>query len=61
MDKPCVWCWYARDRKDIAGVYCTGGVENRNGQCDKYTDYRAEKHRRRKTTRGEKLDGQAQN
>lgn len=37
--KPCVWCWYARDRVDIAGVYCTKGFENPDGTCTRFLDY----------------------
>lgn len=37
--KPCVWCWYARDREDIAGVYCTKGFENKDGTCERFLDY----------------------
>lgn len=37
--KPCVWCWYARDRKDVAGVYCTKGFENPDGTCTRFLDY----------------------
>ena len=34
----CPWCWYARDREDICGVYCTGGFENEDGTCDRFVD-----------------------
>ena len=48
-EKICAWCWYARDRKDICGVYCTKGFENPDGTCDHFLDYwkhkRGEKHK----------------
>ena len=35
----CVWCEYARDREDIAGVYCTGGFCNPDGTCGHFKEY----------------------
>lgn len=37
--KPCVWCWFARDREDVAGVYCTKGFENPDGTCTRFISY----------------------
>lgn len=34
----CPWCWYARDREDICGVYCTGGFTNEDGTCARFVD-----------------------
>lgn len=34
----CAWCYYARMRKDICGIYCTGGFENPDGTCDYFLD-----------------------
>lgn len=31
--KTCVFCWYARMREDIRGIYCTGGFQEENGSC----------------------------
>lgn len=38
--KICAWCWYARMRKDICGIYCTGGFTNSDGTCDHFLDSR---------------------
>lgn len=42
----CPWCWFARDREDICGVYCTEGFTNEDGRCDRFLDYLEEKERR---------------
>ena len=42
MDKtpnPCVFCYYARMRTDICGIYCTGGFVSENGECEHFEDY----------------------
>lgn len=44
----CPWCWYARTKADICGVYCTGGFQNKDGSCERFLDYYEEKKRRRK-------------
>lgn len=44
----CAWCWYARQREDICGIYCTGGLKSEDGECDKFLDYEEVK-------RGEKV------
>ena len=36
--KICAWCYYARMRRDICGIYCTGGFENPDGSCDHFLD-----------------------
>lgn len=44
--KPCVWCFFARDRTDVAGVYCTEGFSNADGTCKYFKDYAEVKHER---------------
>lgn len=34
----CPWCYFARTKKDTCGVYCTGGLENPDGTCDRFID-----------------------
>ena len=36
--KICAWCWYARMKREICGIYCTGGFENPDGSCDHFLD-----------------------
>lgn len=36
--KICAWCWHARMKRDICGIYCTGGFENPDGTCDHFLD-----------------------
>lgn len=36
--KICAWCWYARMKRDICGIYCTGGFTNEDGSCDHFLD-----------------------
>ena len=56
MDKqPCAWCYYARMRTDICGIYCTGGFSNPDGQCEHFKDYDEWKGRL-KMTRDEYLE-----
>ena len=44
MDKkPCVFCYYARMKRDICGIYCTGGFENPDGTCEHFKDYHEHK------------------
>ena len=38
MKKICAWCYYARMREDVCGIYCTGGFENADGTCDRFRD-----------------------
>lgn len=50
---PCAFCHYARMRKDICGIYCTGGFVKRDGSCEHFLDYkkpmqRTEKRRKPK-------------
>lgn len=44
----CAWCYYARMRTDICGIYCTGGFVNEDGCCDRYLSYDEYKKRKRK-------------
>ena len=34
----CPWCYFGRPKKDICGVYCTGGFENPDGTCRRFID-----------------------
>lgn len=45
---PCAWCYFARMKRDICGIYCTGGFENPDGTCDHFKDYQQVKKDRRK-------------
>ena len=36
----CLKCYYARDRRDIAGVYCTGKWLCKDGKCEHYKYWR---------------------
>ena len=50
----CVFCHYARMRKDICGVYCVGSYwKKQDGTCDHFDYYK--KHR--KQLREEKKKG----
>ena len=41
-DNICVFCDHARDRVDVAGVYCVGGFWKKpDGTCDHYKEYQA--------------------
>ena len=33
---PCVFCYYARMRTDICGIYCTGGFQSEAGKCKRF-------------------------
>lgn len=44
----CVWCEYAKDRTDIAGVYCTGGFRNQDGSCEHFKEYKKRPPRKRR-------------
>lgn len=36
----CVFCYYARPRKDICGIYCAGSYwKHPDGTCDHFKDY----------------------
>ena len=50
--KICAWCFYARMKKDICGIYCTGGFENPDGTCDHFRD----SHERRKRKKPVKME-----
>ena len=38
--KLCLKCYYARDRRDIAGVYCTGKWLCKDGKCEHFKYWR---------------------
>lgn len=42
-ENPCVFCRYARMKKNICGIYCTGGFVKQDGSCEHFKPYR-EKH-----------------
>lgn len=35
----CIFCRYAGMRRDICGIYCTGGFENAEGMCNYFKPY----------------------
>ena len=45
---PCVFCHYARMRKEICGIYCTGGFVKQDGSCEHFADYKEPKQRTEK-------------
>lgn len=47
-ERICAWCYYARMRTDICGIYCTGGFENQNGTCAHYKSWQEYKNERNK-------------
>lgn len=49
--KICAWCYFARMRRDICGIYCTGGFENLDGTCEYFKDYQEHKRQLRKMRR----------
>lgn len=44
--KICAFCNYARMKRDICGIYCTGGFENKNGDCQHFSEYELKKEKR---------------
>lgn len=42
----CVLCEYAKDRVDIAGVYCTGGFVNEDFTCEHFKKFLTEEERK---------------
>ena len=38
--KLCLRCYYARMRRDICGVYCTGAWMCKDGKCEHFRDWR---------------------
>lgn len=49
----CIFCHYARMRKDICGIYCAGEFGKKpDGTCDYFRDY---KRRKKELTDG-KID-----
>jgi len=51
----CAWCYYARMRHDICGIYCTGGFTNEDGTCNRFKDYDELKKQRRKNRHLKKM------
>lgn len=47
-ENPCISCYYARMRRDICGIYCTGGFVKADGKCDHWEDYRVRTKRKSK-------------
>ena len=47
----CAWCYYARMRQDICGIYCTGGFTNEDGSCNHFEDYDEVKAQKRRAAR----------
>ena len=37
----CIACYYARERDDICGIYCTTGFVE-NGVCEMFVEYEEE-------------------
>lgn len=35
----CAWCYFARMREDICGIYCTGGFKNPDGSCNRFLSW----------------------
>lgn len=52
----CAFCYYARMRTDICGIYCTGGFLAKDGKCDHFEDY----DERRKRLRHERTRRKSQ-
>lgn len=43
----CVFCHYARPRKDICGIYCAGSYwKHPDGTCDHFKDYKERRRNR---------------
>lgn len=36
---PCVFCFYARMRRDICGIYCSGSFLVKDGTCSHFVDW----------------------
>lgn len=41
----CVFCYYARMRTDICGIYCTKGFVV-DGKCERFREYQTNKEKR---------------
>lgn len=56
----CAFCYYARMRTDICGIYCTGGFLAKDGKCDHFEDYdeRKRRLRRERALQKQSLHGQ---
>ena len=59
-DKLCVFCYYARMRTDICGIYCTGGFLAKDGKCERFEDYeeRRKRLRHERTLQKQSIHGQ---
>ena len=45
----CVFCHYARMKKDICGIYCAGAFwKKQDGTCDHFEDYEERRKKRKK-------------
>lgn len=53
-EKICPWCWYARMKTDICGIYCTGGFVNPEGNCDHFLSTADGKKRKREERKARK-------
>ena len=44
----CVFCHYARMKKDICGIYCAGAFWKKpDGTCDHFEDYKEHRKKRK--------------
>ena len=41
MENICLDCYYARERKDICGIYCVGSFFKHDGECNHWRYYKA--------------------
>lgn len=59
MTNPCVTCHYARMRRDICGIYCTGGFAH-NGKCEHYENWKERRKQKRheRTVQKQSVHGQ---
>ena len=45
----CVFCYYARMKKDICGIYCAGAFWKKpDGTCDHFEDYKEHRKKEKK-------------
>lgn len=56
--KPCISCHYARMRRDICGIYCTGGFATKDGKCEHYEHYKKGGVKHERTIQKQSLHGQ---
>lgn len=55
---PCVSCYYARMKKDVCGIYCTGGFATKDGKCDRWKFYKERKKKSERTLQKQGFHGQ---